>query len=735
MAKTPDTRPGSQGKLDRRDFFGLRRLPDPIEPSSASRGIDLGSLTVGRRPVLGVGAGALALATPLGERFMSFPESSKPPDFEATMRPIVAEGRRLAAEAAENGERGYHAPTWIDYAGTANFAVALKQLFPGPETNEHPDNPIRYQIGRMLGGRGHIGATEYATLGTLLALKYFTGDKATRSALVHALEAGITTLGAIAASATAAEGIKFDVDTALERSKRTPEFSDKVALTTMVGSVMSPNPITLTVGTGAALTEEATQIAQAVWELHHGKKAEKDTDLDNATVQALIHHLTNGSGLVSGDPPQYAIWKHYGVKEGTLYMAKTLTPLLFVSLFSANYKINKRIIEADSTKNAVQVRAEAVKESVEALTRNAPVLTNILLKTFIGYAKASGIPIVTLLEKAGLVADPVALQEKLKTRDPAAIEFHVIEAFKTRIGNAAKIVGTNGEFKFPLHDDSAYHGLTTDVMVGLERDEQIIEHSLEDVLLPDHASDTDREALHTKIAGYLDHENYEGLRQVLPEQAGIFINLLETFAHEKADEYISGSRSDLSKVLERVLPGLFGRIYHQTNLHRAHNGLGGGITDVLDVFPFQAGSIPFLVPVFDTHIFPAAEKALASEDDPSMNAQMRRDFSNYAVVETSSFVMDNYVAADIGLSRRPDRPELIVTAAVNGGRFWGPANMADILLVDLKKYGLVAAAKQAHRGVLQDLVGFGWAEAVHFGAVRPGLIKVPEHKSGSAEYA
>lgn len=719
--------------LTRRNFLnpfaGLR--------SSVQGGLNtkvIGSMSLDRRDLLVAGLGVSALATKPGRRAAGFilgesQAASAAVTQEATTSTTInipeEPGTQLTPDqdpdntnlSADYGKDEIRITRW-DWIGTGIFAKGIRELLPKSKW--------------IPGGRGHIGMTEYAALGTTLAAKYANSDEVGREHIVTELKSGLKAFVIIAGTSAGAQGISLDIEKAFEIMEGEASIYNRVAVMNMAASVISP--VISTVGTAAAHSKEAQSIARYVWEKKNNREASTDKDIDHKTVGIMVDHLANCSGFVGfGDPPWIAMMEKFGLKEALRYQAEVMWPLAMYSLISGTIKLNREIIEAEGELQGSAALKKATQVSYASIRENLPFLGKILGSSFVNLSRyISGGS--ALYERANAKEGA----EKYMTRRLGRIlsvfeqsqrgyEFHVAGSATDKVKNLSEMVVNSYAFKFPLHGE-ALSGITTDHMPELEEDERFVAASIEGLI------EGDPQLIHAEVEQFLEHEDYEGLQTYLAEHHGesasIMVTALRRRAHEKADEFIASSRSGLSKVIESA-PGV-GGVYGNINLHRTHNALGAQLTDVVDVFPFQATSVEFLLPFFRKG-YQAAQRKLNSQDS-GLVQRLTFDAATYAAFAGFSSIADNYIAVKIGLDIDPGRPELYLSAGINGGRNLVISNMANCTLVPLNIYSLADSARQMKNGADLHLVGYVYPELVNY-VFRPmGYFTPPEPKAKTGEH-
>ncbi|RJR16211.1 hypothetical protein C4579_00655 [Candidatus Microgenomates bacterium] len=642
------------------------------------------------RDVAEIGLGAVVSLDPLAKGLGAFAETwdKSATDSKIThiTNTLVREAEKIESDTIQSPESPFKAGP-LDYLGLGVFAKGIRELLPG--------------------GRGHIGADEYAMLGGLLLAKYQLGDEHTKKHIDAEIKSSLQALTIIALSSTAAQGMRIEVDEAFERQyQRVPNLEDKIALETMLASVLSP--LGTTVAGAAALSDEAIDTAHRIGNL---TRTEAGIDLDKHTVASLIDHISNSSGFILfGDPPWIAMAEKYGFENAIKFQFETMLPLALSSLLSVNIKLNAQILKEEGY-SGVDLMKEATHRAVKGIAKNVPFLTRsigVSLLNVARYAKGA-VPFVEAAEQ-----------------DPRGFELSIAGVFKNKLINAFKFVTQSEEFRLPIHDDD-YHSRVVDHINEIDGAEDLFAEFLDKII-------NGNDPLHNeRVDDFLHHGDFLGLEKYLIDlgipKATILVDTLRQFEHNKASTHIHNDRSRVSRYLYEFLPGFLGEFYERLNLHRAHNALGAQLTDVLDVFPFQAGSVVFLSPIFHdafTMINSGLESLEENGQVDSQTLETVRDAITYTAILGFSSMADNYVAEKIGLDLQPYKPHLITPAAIRGGTKFTISNMANLTLVAMDKYSLQDSMREAFRGLDQDVVGFAWAEVLDKVLIPLGVYNVPE---------
>jgi len=140
--------------------------------------------------------------------------------------------------------------------------------------------------------------------------------------------------------------------------------------------------------------------------------------------------------------------------------------------------------------------------------------------------------------------------------------------------------------------------------------------------------------------------------------------------------------------------------------------LGHNLGDIIDVFPFQAGCVPFL----------ATEFKLITEYLNQFD-ELTRDYAMFLLIMGFSSLADNYVACVLGLEVMPDKPNIPLIASIIGGQLSAVGNMANVAQFSLDKYPLVTSFKKIYMHA--DTVAAGMAYSMCLDKLRKVGIFLP----------
>lgn len=518
------------------------------------------------------------------------------------------------------------------------------------------------------GGNGHIHQMHYGAMAFLSALKYVLEDEEGKHHLVAETKSSLDAFAIISGTVLVAEGMKGSPDQMykLDHGAEAKE-GDKMAMMNLLSSALSP--LVTTVGSASVMRDSTNELVG-----------------DDVRMMAILtSHISNLSGyLFVGDPPFIAIKEKYGF-EGMVWQAKAMAPLALYSLVSATAKLH--ILAAKTNGEDISM-TDAVAKASAALVRVLPDVAKVMARSIMNFAKYfSG-------------AD-FALKQ-----DPRGLEISIGEALAHRLGNLAKLP-FDPSFDFSTHEQ--HQGLVrekSDKRVGAE---EMFVH-----VLARHDED-----FKTNVRTMIDEERYDEVAE-LGRAAGVpdierMVSLLKDFAD---NEVFDGSDTHRPKPFsfKDLKAGDFSpmKMYDRmTDVGRIKEALGHNLGDVVDVFPFQAGCVPFLV---------CGLKDLLKTME-GMNETVK-ELTIFYILMAFSTVADNYVACKIGLEIFPDKPQIPLIAAIQGGSLSALGNMANVAQFDLSKFPLADSYKMVGWHVDNVAMATAWTFAMPF-IQKFGLLQSP----------
>ncbi len=572
---------------------------------------------------------------------------------------------------------------WIDYAGVALFTSG---------------------VGRLLKGQA-IDTQHYGALGALTAVKYQASDAHGKKHLREEIISNGKAFAVIAGTIIAADGINADVASAHEAlHKKEMAPAQRVAAMCMLSSMLSP--LATTVGSATILKRMSNDLCT----------------IDNAPDPKLMaiceSHISNLSGFVLfGDPPFIAMVEKYGFVEGMKFQMKIGLPMLLYSTFSSMYRINLQLA-LHGGMQAAAAKRKALRDSLDGFVSTVPFLAQFLSRSVANAARY------------------VTLQ---KEQDVAGLQIWIGETMAHVLENMAQLPFSD---KFdPVEEDS------TDGMVHGEA--YIRRHAVKEVMqkLLERmhrgavlASGTPLDGIDVPGDDGTTAPAVQALRDAIeagdPEairaaatRLGIggpqlehIIDTLQDLADVPEDkpDIPGASKQETQSTIARLMPmALWKKTF---DVDRIKTAVGHNLGDVINVFPFQAGCVPFLVRAFkdckdmmEATIRATTPKAL---QDITLEAAL------FALIERFSSVADNYVACKVGLEIMPEKGHVPLIASIVGGKLTAVGNMANVAQFSLNSFSLSDSLGQWKTHVPDELVALAWTLLI--GRIQSiGLMRAP----------
>lgn len=569
----------------------------------------------------------------------------------------------------------------IDAMGTLNFVAGVRDLLPKSIGSVNlPGKPV-----------GHINSTLYAIMGGLSVLKYVASDTAGKHHLEEETLASMKAFGIISGTIVAAEGLQLDLKEAYERVTgpgQTPQPRDQVAIMTMLGSLVSP--VATTVGSASLIRSMSNDLA----------KTADGVDHDLASV--AVSHISNLSGyLFFGDPPFIAICEKYGFQEGVMWQMKTMWPLALSSLFSSTIKLN-HILARRQGDEGEATWAKAVEDSFKGMVQNLPIMASLIGKSL------------------GNTAKYFTFADQKWAQDPGGIQLRIGEVMLEKLQGMKDLFLNDAP---PPHmQEEAVEGLVHNGSPAQKAVDQVVGTILQAAVPAPHIIPPSGEVpegeeapapsdSYQALTQAIDHKDFEAVRrlgralgiaqiEVLVDQ---WEELQDNPPHPEsphgADHAEEGSFH--SKAWTHLNPE---RIWHRaTNVDRLKGYMGHNLGDVVNVFPFQAGSVPFLTPMF--------QRAVNGLDTLGLHESVK-EMSVFFALMLFSMMADNYVACKIGLELLPNKPQIALIAAIQGGSMTAIGNMANVAQFNLDDYPLAASLGKMMWHADQVMIGVAWSQAL-----------------------
>lgn len=546
----------------------------------------------------------------------------------------------------------------VDYLGTAVFAWGIKDLMPD----------------LFKSGHGHVHAAHYGAMAALTGLKAQLSDEEGRHHLKEEWVSTAKAFGIISGTIVIAEGLKMDLMEAYKKaSGNSIGRADKIALMNMFATTLSP--VATTVGSASIIRKISNDFA----------------DGDPKVMATCVSHISNLSGyLLFGDPPFIAVCEKYGFAEGIKWQCSTMWPLALTSLYTSTLKLNLFMAQKDGLKGkgAFQV---AMSNTNAGLLRNVPYLARITTKS---------------------LANVIRYYTGMK-QDVGGLEVKIGEVITSKFANLARLPFASS---FDDHGHEIHKGMITDVpavRVGNDLIASIVERAAGTV--DENCEEEDQRSNLRKAIDSADWDEVILLGNELDvPNITIIVDQLKDL-HDNARIDDSTIPSDIPSNPLRFLN--VKKMYERsTDVKRIQTAMGHNLGDVIDVFPFQAGSVPFLLTAF--------KDAVSSMEAMGLD-ESEREIVTFFMIMIFSMFADNYVGCKIGLELYPEKPQIALIAAIQGGSHTAIGNMANIAQFDLNTFSLKDSFKQFGWHIDNITAGLLWSRALGI-IQKTGIIDVPD---------
>lgn len=564
---------------------------------------------------------------------------------------IDAEAKRIAAEVEKTPglTENEKAMRVVNYTGAFLFTWGLKDLMPG--------------------GHGYIHAAHYGALGALTAIKYQLSNEEEKHHLEEETISNLNAFGIIAGSMVAAEGAKMSIKDAYEFYKgEAPDQKSKIALMTMLSSFISPTATTI--ASSGIVKEMSNELAGDNQEF----------------MAAATSHISNLSGFIGiGDPPFIAIKEKYGF-EGMWWQLKAMSIPAMYSFIRNTYKMNLALHKGAGMEIG-EAKKLAKKDTTQGIWQVKGVFVKIILKSARNIANIYGEQL------------PGGLQNEIGEVMTEKFKGALALAFSDKLEGGHHHESQEGLTSGTSPEEKAVNETLSSVMEGFSKAE--VAESEEVTEKPEVAIS---ETVYSQISEAANNHDYAKLAEICAANnipnAQVFIGTLKDFHDNKkvdnSDEKVQTPKEAIFSAINPV------KIYQRTtDVGRIKESLGHNLGDVINVFPFQAGCVPFLVPVFKDLV-----------DTLEGMPEMQKEILIFFMIMIFSMFADNYVACKIGLEILPNKPQIPLMASIIGGSMSSIGNMANVAQFSLDKYPLMDSLKNI--GLHTDVVTAGllWSQAV-----------------------
>lgn len=590
----------------------------------------------------------LAAAAVTGTASGMVPSSHpKPHDQHAPAARAQADIARLAPELAEFDP--------IDVVGLGLFIHGVGTLARGNTIN-----------------KGH-----YAAMSALLMAKYHKATPAQQAHLVGEIKSNFKALGVITGTIAIGDGLRMDLAKSCEALLgRQPDDASQVALLNMFSTFVAP--VITTVGNASVIAGTANRLAAG----------------DKDFMSISIGHSSGRAGyLLFGDPPFLALIDKYGFREAVTWQLTRMLPLALYSLVSSTIKMNVILARRAGSPNPF---ATALAQTKSGLIENIPYLAKIIGSSLANAGKYfSGADLGSKTEQS-LVGLEIeigrAVSAKLENFFRLPWDPNLDQAspddFEGRVADADDLgwKDTVGKLVSELNVEVKHVGKPE----GPAPD--FLDSLTESLLARDFvAAKAILVAQGVGEAEAADHiENLKGFLPLVyteSAQAGPKVSMLRSFI------------DTILKPAARV-----------TDMHRVKKAFGHNVGDVLNVFPFQANCVPFLLPLLQKLVHKMEAAGLSTT---------QKEIAIFLIVMAFSMVADNYVAVKMGLDLLPNKPQIPLIAGIEGGELTSIGNMANMAQFNSDAFSLKDSLARMHLAIDNVGVGMLYALALGEASIRP----------------
>lgn len=581
------------------------------------------------------------------------------PEAEKALKDLDAEAKTHLAQIEEENpgiDKLEKTKKLIDYLGTGLFVQGVLQLILKKDDN-------------------HINSYQYAALGALTALKYQLSNEEEKEHLVKETEGAARTLMLIGGAMTIGEGLNADISAAWEREKgKKPAKRDLIAVMSLFSAGVSSLATTLVNST--VVRKMANDLAETD-EIDASGNRKKDP----AVMAVCTSHNTNLSGIaLFGNPPFMAVAEKYGFKEGITWKLKSMLPLMVYSIFSSTYKLNLIMAKREAL-TGPKAHAKAMADTISGLTK--PENISFLAKTI---AKSLG----------NAVKYFTGQQQNIQ-----GIEIRVGEAILEKFRGLASIPFAQ-HLKHPHETHEGF--IHTSETKGAD---ELTRGILEALSFSgsDSSTETTADPTGAEIEEAIRNRDYDRLlaigRSRKIAEIELIVQTLKDFHDNKKVDESSTLPPEPEGILKKINPITIAE--RATDIDRIKSGAGHSLADVLNVFPFQAGCIPFLVPVFKDLVTSLEKQGLTGA---------LKDTVIFFMIQIFSMFADNYVACKIGLELLPDKPQVALVASELGGPFTPIANMSNLGQFSMNDFSMADSLKQAGLHLDSTVAALAWTHAI-----------------------
>ncbi len=395
---------------------------------------------------------------------------------------------------------------------------------------------------------------------------------------------------------------------------------------------------------------------------------------DKSMMAVFESHVSNLSGyILIGDPPFMAICEKYGFQEGVKWQFQTMLPMGLYSLFSSTFKLNYLALQKDAEftgATSKDLLKEAYRLTLSGLENNIGFLAKMMSDSLKNFTKSFfGV-------------------DKKFPQFETGIEFTIGKALRERFTKLAQL---------PFDENGLKHqGMGVETVSAEQEVFNLIAEFQE---------------AGTPVAS---SESPSFFRSVSQE----FSSFDSVEPKENSSDMSSLKSDDFWKMMNPK------NIAQRTfDMNRMKKSAGHNLADVANVFPFQAGCVPFLVTVFKDGV-----EAL----DKMGMSQKKKELVMFFMIMAFSMIADNYVACKIGLELFPDKPHIALMASIQGGSLSAIGNMANVAQFSLDDYSLKDSFSKLGWHFDTTAMSLAWTQAID-GLTAMGIYHAPKPLGSSVQ--
>jgi hypothetical protein len=623
-------------------------------------------------------------------------------------------------------------------------------------------------LGRLYSGK-KLTLPYYGAMGATLATNCLFGGKEETEAIIHELTEGAIMFAGIMGLTVFGEGMNVDApDIYKAISKEAKTREEKIAAIMTFASVYSP--MITTVATSSIESDDAKElymtrkerVNKALDVVEEVDKEFLEEVVDPTMATTMREHISNNSGLLGfGDMPAVPFFMKYKFMSGLAWQIKASAgPVIgspFWCAFKTNYLLNKRDGMSKS-----EAMSKAIKDSTKVINGAGVMLTStmftalnaqkVLFRTALALGKKPA-------EKLGLDYDRI-LKSDLLQQSPEGIVFNIYGRIQEEFGNMAKLI-RDKDPQF-VNTFTSIHGHNEDKEIVELLNTHSEEIAKEFETLSGQMSDYSKGKISPAMKGILEtfkknekrtaeqqekiNESLTNVLQAISEDTYKEANNKLIAANESVKDVVkdnsfsayTGMLSDFMSTLkgEQSPARVFKRI---TDIDAIEYALGPSQTDIINVIPFQAASIPHIIHTVEG-AFKSSSKAISKSLDGVVTSPRLKesieDAAKGGIAGGLSCLLDNAVVTKLTLDLEPDKPQIGWLCPIMAGTIVGTANPGpNFSYMPTNLLSLLDDLKSSWRHLDNLALGSFWTGLITYIGVKPPELRNPNKKKENGHHA